>query len=73
MANERTTDGVNGAGDEPSPTDEAIAAAEAAIKDGLDETQRYLQRQLAELPLTVAATALGIGLLVGLLIGGRRE
>lgn len=67
MTSDRTTDG-NGAGGE-----DTIAAAEAALKHGLDEAETYLKRQLEERPLTVAATALGLGLLIGLLIGGGRK
>ncbi len=61
MSDERSSDGAEAAG-------EAYAAAEAAIKDGLDEANRFLQRQLEERPLTVAATALGLGLVLGLLL-----
>lgn len=51
---------------------EAIESAQAAIEDGLDEAHRYLKRQWRERPITVAATALGAGLILGLLLGGRR-
>jgi ElaB/YqjD/DUF883 family membrane-anchored ribosome-binding protein len=52
--------------------EEAYAAAQAAIEDGLDEAHRYLKRQWKERPLAVAATAVGIGLVLGLLLGSRR-
>jgi ElaB/YqjD/DUF883 family membrane-anchored ribosome-binding protein len=52
--------------------EEAYEAAHAAIEDGLDEAHRYLKRQWRERPVAVAATALGIGLVIGLLLGSRR-
>ncbi|MBC7769131.1 MAG: hypothetical protein H7124_10125 [Phycisphaerales bacterium] len=73
MATNRSTQGGNDAGDGQDQTSESLAAAEAAIKEGLDEANRYLQRQLTERPLTVAATALGVGVLVGVLLGSRRS
>lgn len=52
--------------------EEAYEAAHAAIEDGLDEAHRYLKRQWRERPVAVAATAVGIGLVLGLLLGSRR-
>ena len=52
--------------------EEAYEAAYAAVEDGLDEAHRYLKRQWRERPVAVAAAAAGVGLIVGLLIGGRR-
>ncbi len=52
--------------------EEAYEAAQAAIEDGVDEAHRYLKRQWRERPIAVAGTALGIGLVVGLLIASRR-
>ena len=52
--------------------EEAYEAAHAAIEDGLDDAHRYLKRQWKERPLAVAGTALGVGLVIGLLLGGRR-
>lgn len=51
---------------------EALECAQTTIEDGLDEAHRYLKRQWRERPITVAATALGAGLILGLLLGGRR-
>ncbi len=51
---------------------EALDAAKGAVEDGLDDTHRYLKRQWRERPVAVAATAVGVGLLVGLLLGSRR-
>lgn len=52
--------------------EEAYEAAYAAIEDGLDEAHRHLKRQWRDRPIAVAATAVGVGLLLGLLIGSRR-
>ena len=52
--------------------EEAFERAQAAVEDGLDEAHRYLKRQWRERPVAVAATALGAGIIIGLLIGGRR-
>jgi ElaB/YqjD/DUF883 family membrane-anchored ribosome-binding protein len=46
--------------------------AHAAVEDGLDEAHRYLKRQWRERPVAVAATAVGVGLVLGLLLGSRR-
>jgi ElaB/YqjD/DUF883 family membrane-anchored ribosome-binding protein len=52
--------------------EEAYEAAQAAVEDGLDEAHRYLKRQWRERPVAVAATAVGVGLVIGLLLGSRR-
>ena len=52
--------------------EEAFERAQAAVEDGLDEAHLYLKRQWRERPVAVAATALGAGIIIGLLIGGRR-
>jgi len=52
--------------------EEALEAAHAALEDGLDEAHSYLKRQWRERPVAVAATAVGIGLVLGLLLGSRR-
>lgn len=54
--------------------EEAFEDAQEFLEDGLDEAHVYLKRQWTERPVAVAATALGVGLLLGLLIsGGRRR
>jgi ElaB/YqjD/DUF883 family membrane-anchored ribosome-binding protein len=55
--------------EEAEETGEAIYGA---VEDGLDEAHRYLKRQWDERPVAVAATALGIGLVLGLMLGSRR-
>jgi ElaB/YqjD/DUF883 family membrane-anchored ribosome-binding protein len=52
--------------------EEMFEDAHAAIEDGLDEAHRYFKRQWRDRPIAVAATALGVGLVVGLLLGSRR-
>jgi ElaB/YqjD/DUF883 family membrane-anchored ribosome-binding protein len=52
--------------------EEAYKAAHSAVEDGLDEAHRYLKRQWKERPVAVAATTLGVGVLIGLLLGSRR-
>jgi ElaB/YqjD/DUF883 family membrane-anchored ribosome-binding protein len=39
----------------------------------LDEAQRYVTEQVKERPLISAATALGVGVLVGLILAGGRN
>ncbi|MBY0567877.1 MAG: hypothetical protein K2P70_11215 [Hyphomonadaceae bacterium] len=53
--------------------EEAYQAATEAVEDGIDEAHRYLKRQWRERPLAVAATTLGVGVLIGVLIGGSRR
>ncbi|MEZ5996534.1 MAG: hypothetical protein R3C25_12375 [Hyphomonadaceae bacterium] len=52
--------------------EDAYEAAHAAIEDGIDDAHRYMKRQWRHRPLAVAATALGVGVVLGLLLGGRR-
>jgi len=51
---------------------EAYDAAQAAVEDGLDGAHRYLKRQWRERPMAVAATAVGVGVLIGVLLTSRR-
>ncbi|PZO55909.1 MAG: hypothetical protein DCF16_00790 [Alphaproteobacteria bacterium] len=52
--------------------EEAYEAAREAVEDGLDEAHKYMKRQWRERPVAVAATTLGVGLMIGLLLGSRR-
>lgn len=72
MANDRAKRAAELAEEARERAEEAYEAAHAAIEDGLDEAHRYLKRQWRERPVAVAATAVGVGLLVGLLLGSRR-
>jgi ElaB/YqjD/DUF883 family membrane-anchored ribosome-binding protein len=52
--------------------EDAYEAAHAAVEDGLDEAHRYLKRQWRERPVAVAAAAVGVGVLIGVLLTSRR-
>jgi ElaB/YqjD/DUF883 family membrane-anchored ribosome-binding protein len=39
----------------------------------LEETQKYVVERVHERPLTITFAALGVGVLLGLLMGGRRR
>ncbi|MFT3726197.1 MAG: hypothetical protein QM759_00015 [Terricaulis sp.] len=69
MAKDRSREFVD---DARERAEEIFEDAHAAVEDGLDEAHRYLKRQWRDRPIAVAATAVGVGLIVGLLIGGRR-
>jgi hypothetical protein len=73
MAKDRATRAAELAEEARERAEEAYEAAHAAVEDGLDEAHRYLKRQWRERPVAVAATAVGIGLVLGLLIGGSRR
>jgi ElaB/YqjD/DUF883 family membrane-anchored ribosome-binding protein len=53
---------------------EQAEEAYGVVQDGIDEAHTYLKRQFRQRPLTVAATAVGLGLIIGLALsrGGRR-
>lgn len=72
MANDRAKRAAELAEEARERAEEAYEAAHAAVEDGLDEAHRYLKRQWRERPVAVAATAVGVGLLIGLLLGSRR-
>ena len=69
MAKDRSRDIADDVRDH---ADEAFERAQAAVEDGLDEAHRYLKRQWRKRPVAVAATALGLGVIIGMLISGRR-
>lgn len=72
MARDRATRAAELAEEARERAEEAYEAAHAAVEDGLDEAHRYLKRQWRERPVAVAATAVGVGVLIGLLLGSRR-
>jgi ElaB/YqjD/DUF883 family membrane-anchored ribosome-binding protein len=72
MAKDRAARAAEMAEEARERAEEAYTAAHAAIEDGLDEAHRYLKRQWRERPLAVAATAVGIGMILGMLLAGRR-
>ena len=72
MASDRAKRAAELAEEARDRAEEAYEAAHAAVEDGLDEAHRYLKRQWRERPVAVAATAVGVGVLIGLLLGSRR-
>jgi ElaB/YqjD/DUF883 family membrane-anchored ribosome-binding protein len=72
MAKDRMTRAAELAEEARERAEEAYETAHAAVEDGLDEAHRYLKRQWKERPVAVAATAVGVGLVIGLLLGSRR-
>lgn len=72
MSKDRLTRAAELAEDAHDRAEEAYEAAHAAIEDGIDDAHRYLKRQWKERPVAVTASAVGVGVLIGLLLGGRR-
>jgi ElaB/YqjD/DUF883 family membrane-anchored ribosome-binding protein len=52
--------------------EEMLSDARGAVEDQIEDAYKILKRQCRENPLSVTATALGIGLVIGLLLGSRR-
>jgi hypothetical protein len=71
-AKQRKRGGARLVEDEGERNEDAYEAAQTAIEDGFDEAHRYLKRQWRERPMAVAAAALGLGIVIGLLLGSRR-
>lgn len=72
MATEFTEAARERAEEAISAAEEALEAAYEAAEDGIDDARAYLKRQWRERPLAVAGAALGIGVILGVLISGRR-
>jgi len=72
MAKDRSSRAEELAEEALERAEEAYATAQQAIEDGLDEAHRYLKRQWRDRPLAVVGVAAGVGLVIGLLISGRR-
>jgi ElaB/YqjD/DUF883 family membrane-anchored ribosome-binding protein len=72
MAKDRRREAAELAEDALERAEEALHAAQEAVEDGLDDAHKYLKRQWRDRPLAVAGTALGVGLLLGVLLGSRR-
>lgn len=72
MAKDRMARAAELAEEARERAEEAYEAAHEAVEDGLDSTHRYMKRQWRDRPLAVAASAVGIGLILGLLLGSRR-
>lgn len=53
--------------------EEAFDTAYEAAEDGFDQAHAFLKEQWEERPLAVTATALGVGVIIGMLLtSGRR-
>ena len=71
MAKDRMTRAAELAEEARERAEEAYEAAHAAVEDGMDTAHRYMKRQWRERPLAVTASAVGVGLILGLLLGSR--
>lgn len=72
MAKDRMARAAELAEEARDRAEEAYAAAHETVEDGIDTAHRYMKRQWKERPLAVTGTAVGIGLIVGMLLGSRR-
>ena len=72
MAKDRMARAAELAEEARERAEEAYEAAQSAVEDGIDTAHRYMKRQWKERPLAVTGTAVGIGLIVGMLLGSRR-
>ena len=72
MAKDRMARAAELAEEARERAEEAYEAAHEAVEDGIDSAHRYLKRQWRERPLAVAASAVGVGLILGVLLGSRR-
>ena len=72
MAKDRMARAAELAEEARERAEEAYEAAQSAVEDGIDTAHRYMKRQWRERPLAVTGTAVGIGLIVGMLLGSRR-
>ena len=72
MAKDRMTRAAELAEEARERAEEAYEAAHAAVEDGMDTAHRYMKRQWRDRPLAVTASAVGVGLIVGMLLGSRR-
>ncbi|MBK6703610.1 MAG: hypothetical protein IPG56_07505 [Caulobacteraceae bacterium] len=72
MAKDRMARAAELAEEARERAEEAYEAAHEAVEDGIDSAHRYLKRQWRDRPLAVTASAVGVGLIVGMLLGSRR-
>lgn len=72
MAKDRMARAAELAEEARERAEEAYEAAHEAVEDGIDSAHRYLKRQWRDRPLAVAASAVGVGLVLGVLLGSRR-
>ena len=72
MAKDRMARAAELAEEARERAEEAYEAAHAAVEDGIDTAHRYMKRQWRDRPRAVTASAVGVGLIVGMLLGSRR-
>ena len=72
MAKDRMARAAELAEEARERAEEAYEAAHAAVEDGIDTAHRYMKRQWRDRPLAVTASAVGVGLIIGMLLGSRR-
>ncbi|MEQ1819840.1 MAG: hypothetical protein ABL871_14655 [Terricaulis sp.] len=72
MAKDRMARAAELAEEARERAEEAYEAAHEAVEDGIDSAHRYMKRQWRDRPLAVAASAVGVGLVLGVLLGSRR-
>lgn len=72
MAKDRMARAAELAEEARDRAEEAYQAAHEAVEDGIDTAHRYMKRQWRDRPLAVAASAVGVGLILGVLLGSRR-
>jgi ElaB/YqjD/DUF883 family membrane-anchored ribosome-binding protein len=72
MAKDRMARAAELAEEARERAEEAYEAAHEAVEDGIDSAHRYMKRQWRDRPLAVAASAVGVGLILGVLLGSRR-
>jgi hypothetical protein len=63
----------DGSRTEQANAEGVVKGAHPRVEDDLDEVYRYLKRQWREHPVAVTVTAFGVGVLLGVLFGGRRS
>jgi ElaB/YqjD/DUF883 family membrane-anchored ribosome-binding protein len=72
MAEDRHNGNGGAASQVRDEADDMFEAARAEIEGALQDAHVYLKRNWSERPVTLVAAALGVGVLIGLLLGGRR-
>lgn len=72
MAEDRNNGNGEAASELRDEAEDLFEAARAEIEGALKDAHVYLKRNWSERPVTLVAAALGVGVLIGLTLGGRR-